>query len=34
MMGTPANKHPRAFWGADLDEAAAMLVEVIREIRP
>jgi N-acetyl-1-D-myo-inositol-2-amino-2-deoxy-alpha-D-glucopyranoside deacetylase len=34
MMGTPANEHPRAFWGADLDEAAAALVEVIRETRP
>src|SRR5215468_5843292 len=26
MMGTPANEHPRAFWGADLEEAAAHLV--------
>src|SRR5690349_8718036 len=34
MMGTPANEHPRAFWGADLDEAAASLVEIIRETRP
>jgi N-acetyl-1-D-myo-inositol-2-amino-2-deoxy-alpha-D-glucopyranoside deacetylase len=34
MMDTPANRHPRAFWGADLDAAAAMLVEVIREVRP
>jgi len=34
MMGTSANKHPRAFWQADLDEAAGHLVEVIREIRP
>jgi N-acetyl-1-D-myo-inositol-2-amino-2-deoxy-alpha-D-glucopyranoside deacetylase len=34
MMDTPANQHPRAFWGADLDEAAAALVEVIRETRP
>jgi N-acetyl-1-D-myo-inositol-2-amino-2-deoxy-alpha-D-glucopyranoside deacetylase len=34
MQGTPANQHPRAFWGADLDEAAASLVEVIRETRP
>src|SRR5690242_5844674 len=25
MMGTPANDHPRAFWGADLDEAARHL---------
>jgi len=34
MMGTSANDHPRAFWRADLDEAAEHLVEVIREIRP
>ena len=34
MMGTESNKHPRAFWGADLDEAAALLLEVIREVRP
>jgi N-acetyl-1-D-myo-inositol-2-amino-2-deoxy-alpha-D-glucopyranoside deacetylase len=34
MMGTEANKHPRAFWGADLDAAAAQLLDVIREVRP
>jgi N-acetyl-1-D-myo-inositol-2-amino-2-deoxy-alpha-D-glucopyranoside deacetylase len=34
MMDTPANEHPRAFWGADLDAAAAELLEVIREVRP
>jgi N-acetyl-1-D-myo-inositol-2-amino-2-deoxy-alpha-D-glucopyranoside deacetylase len=34
MMGTPANEHPRAFWGADLDQAAGLLVEVMREVRP
>jgi N-acetyl-1-D-myo-inositol-2-amino-2-deoxy-alpha-D-glucopyranoside deacetylase len=34
MMGTPANDHPRAFWRADLDEAAEHLVEIIREVRP
>jgi len=34
MMDTPANSHPRAFWGADLDEAAGELLEVIRETRP
>ena len=34
MMDTPANKHARAFWNADLEEAAGHLVEVIREIRP
>ncbi|MEY9888099.1 N-acetyl-1-D-myo-inositol-2-amino-2-deoxy-alpha-D-glucopyranoside deacetylase [Catenulispora sp. MAP12-49] len=34
MMGTPANDKPRSFWHADLDEAAAHLVKVVREIRP
>ncbi|MFD8950406.1 N-acetyl-1-D-myo-inositol-2-amino-2-deoxy-alpha-D-glucopyranoside deacetylase [Streptomyces xanthophaeus] len=34
MMGAPQNTRPRAFWSADVDEAAAYLVEVIREIRP
>jgi N-acetyl-1-D-myo-inositol-2-amino-2-deoxy-alpha-D-glucopyranoside deacetylase len=34
MMGTPANGHPRAFWNADLDEAAAHAVAVVREVRP
>jgi N-acetyl-1-D-myo-inositol-2-amino-2-deoxy-alpha-D-glucopyranoside deacetylase len=34
MMGTPANDNPRCFWRADLDEAAAYLVEVIKEVRP
>ncbi len=34
MMGTPANEHPRAFWGADLDEAAGHLVEIMREVKP
>src|SRR4051794_28168454 len=34
MMGTPANEHPRAFWNADLDEAVAHAVAVVREIRP
>jgi N-acetyl-1-D-myo-inositol-2-amino-2-deoxy-alpha-D-glucopyranoside deacetylase len=34
MMGTPANEHPRAFWGADLDEAAGYLVEIMREVKP
>ena len=31
MMGTPANEHPRAFWNADLDEAVAHAVAVVRE---
>ncbi|MEU6207524.1 N-acetyl-1-D-myo-inositol-2-amino-2-deoxy-alpha-D-glucopyranoside deacetylase, partial [Micromonospora musae] len=34
MMGLATNEHPRAFWQADLDEAAGHLVEVIREVRP
>jgi N-acetyl-1-D-myo-inositol-2-amino-2-deoxy-alpha-D-glucopyranoside deacetylase len=34
MMDTPANEHPRAFWGADLDAAAGELLEVIRQVRP
>jgi N-acetyl-1-D-myo-inositol-2-amino-2-deoxy-alpha-D-glucopyranoside deacetylase len=34
MMGLPTNDHPRAFWQADLDEAAGYLVEIMREVRP
>jgi N-acetyl-1-D-myo-inositol-2-amino-2-deoxy-alpha-D-glucopyranoside deacetylase len=34
MMGTPANQNPRAFWNADLDEAVAHAVAVVREVRP
>jgi N-acetyl-1-D-myo-inositol-2-amino-2-deoxy-alpha-D-glucopyranoside deacetylase len=34
MMGTPANEKPRAFWNADLDEAVADAVAVVRETRP
>ncbi|WP_031083284.1 N-acetyl-1-D-myo-inositol-2-amino-2-deoxy-alpha-D-glucopyranoside deacetylase [Streptomyces sp. NRRL WC-3549] len=34
MMGTGQNHRPGAFWGADLDEAAGHLVEVIRSVRP
>ncbi|KAA0929780.1 N-acetyl-1-D-myo-inositol-2-amino-2-deoxy-alpha-D-glucopyranoside deacetylase [Streptomyces apricus] len=34
MMGVPENDGPRSFWRADVDEAAAHLVEVIREVRP
>ncbi|MED7929782.1 N-acetyl-1-D-myo-inositol-2-amino-2-deoxy-alpha-D-glucopyranoside deacetylase [Nonomuraea sp. LP-02] len=34
MMGAATNDHPRAFWRADLDEAAGELVKVIREVRP
>ena len=34
MMGVPSNSHPRAFWNADLDEAIAHAVAVVREVRP
>ncbi len=34
MMGLETNKHPRAFWGADLEVAAGQLLEIIREVRP
>jgi N-acetyl-1-D-myo-inositol-2-amino-2-deoxy-alpha-D-glucopyranoside deacetylase len=34
MMGLPTNGHPRAFWQADLDFAAGLLLDVIREVRP
>jgi N-acetyl-1-D-myo-inositol-2-amino-2-deoxy-alpha-D-glucopyranoside deacetylase len=34
MMGLPSNDHPRAFWGADVDEAAADLVALIRDRAP
>ena len=34
MMGLPTNKHPRAFWSADLDAAAGDLLDIVREIRP
>ncbi|MBT2456527.1 N-acetyl-1-D-myo-inositol-2-amino-2-deoxy-alpha-D-glucopyranoside deacetylase [Streptomyces sp. ISL-86] len=34
MMGAEQNRRPGAFWSAEVDEAAACLVEVIRELRP
>ncbi|WP_138735611.1 N-acetyl-1-D-myo-inositol-2-amino-2-deoxy-alpha-D-glucopyranoside deacetylase [Modestobacter excelsi] len=34
MMDTPANDKPRAFWRADLAEAVASAVAVVREVRP
>ena len=34
MMGTPSNERSDAFWRADLLEASAHLVSVIREVRP
>jgi N-acetyl-1-D-myo-inositol-2-amino-2-deoxy-alpha-D-glucopyranoside deacetylase len=34
MMGLPSNDHPRAFWGADVDTAAADLVALVRDRAP
>lgn len=34
MVGTPANNRPDCFWRSDLLEAATLLVQVIREVRP
>jgi N-acetyl-1-D-myo-inositol-2-amino-2-deoxy-alpha-D-glucopyranoside deacetylase len=34
MMGLPTNDRADAFWRADLEEAAGLLVAVIREVRP
>jgi N-acetyl-1-D-myo-inositol-2-amino-2-deoxy-alpha-D-glucopyranoside deacetylase len=34
MMGTAPNDDPRCFWRADLDEATAELVRIVREVRP
>lgn len=34
MMGMASNNHPRAFWGADVETAAAPLVEILRTVRP
>ncbi|MEU6867216.1 N-acetyl-1-D-myo-inositol-2-amino-2-deoxy-alpha-D-glucopyranoside deacetylase [Streptomyces sp. NPDC046876] len=34
MMGVEQNRRPGSFWSAEVDEAAAHLVEVIRELRP
>ncbi|MET9496435.1 N-acetyl-1-D-myo-inositol-2-amino-2-deoxy-alpha-D-glucopyranoside deacetylase [Streptomyces sp. NPDC006552] len=34
MMGAEQNERPGSFWSADLDEAAAHLVAVVRELRP
>ena len=34
MMDSEPNKHPEAFWQADMDEATGRLVAVIREARP
>ena len=34
MMGTEPNNRPDIFWQADLDSAAAILVDVIEEVKP
>jgi N-acetyl-1-D-myo-inositol-2-amino-2-deoxy-alpha-D-glucopyranoside deacetylase len=34
MMGSPANQHADAFWNADMVEAVAELVGVLRAVRP
>jgi N-acetyl-1-D-myo-inositol-2-amino-2-deoxy-alpha-D-glucopyranoside deacetylase len=34
MIGTAGNDDPRCFWRADVGEAAAALLGVIREVRP
>jgi len=34
MIGTPANDWDGAFWRADVDEAARVLLGVIKEVRP
>src|SRR5215211_1304588 len=34
MMGLETNNHPRAFWRADLEEAARQCLEIMREVRP
>ncbi len=34
MMGTPSNDWDGVFWKADVDEAARVLLEIIREVRP
>ena len=34
MMGTPSNDRKDSFWQADLDEATAHMVAIVREVRP
>jgi N-acetyl-1-D-myo-inositol-2-amino-2-deoxy-alpha-D-glucopyranoside deacetylase len=34
MMGTESNNRPDTFWQADLDDAAGLLVKIIREVKP
>jgi len=34
MMGTDPNNRPDVFWQADLEEASALLVQIIDEVKP
>src|SRR5215468_321355 len=34
MMGTPSNDWDGAFWRADVDEAAGVLLEIIKDVQP
>jgi N-acetyl-1-D-myo-inositol-2-amino-2-deoxy-alpha-D-glucopyranoside deacetylase len=34
MMGTDANEHPESFWKADISDATARLVEIVKEAHP
>jgi len=34
MMGTDANEHPKSFWKADISDATARLVEIVKDARP
>jgi N-acetyl-1-D-myo-inositol-2-amino-2-deoxy-alpha-D-glucopyranoside deacetylase len=34
MMGDPSNEWDGAFWRADVDEAAGVLLEIIKDVRP
>lgn len=34
MMGLPTNDRANCFWQADLDEAAGLLVDIVRDVRP
>jgi N-acetyl-1-D-myo-inositol-2-amino-2-deoxy-alpha-D-glucopyranoside deacetylase len=34
MMGTPSNDWDGAFWRADVDEAAGVLLDIVRAVRP
>ncbi|MEN3583219.1 N-acetyl-1-D-myo-inositol-2-amino-2-deoxy-alpha-D-glucopyranoside deacetylase [Streptomyces sp. ZYX-F-203] len=34
MMGLPDNEDPGCFWQADVEEAASLLADIVREVRP